>query len=143
MTVIAWDGKTLAADRQATYGEMKNVTTKVFRFDNRLMAGAGEHTGVHAIINWLTGDMKAEKYPKNVRASVWVVVKGGPTLRFEDSPYPVTIEDLFWADGTGGCVALGALAMGATARKAVELAAQHCTGCGMGVSEMSFDADGE
>ena len=43
MTTIAWDGKTLAADKLASYGELRTTVTKIFRLsDGSLVGGAAK-----------------------------------------------------------------------------------------------------
>lgn len=41
MTVIAWDGKTLAADKRVGYGNMHRTTTKIRRVGDALVGCSG------------------------------------------------------------------------------------------------------
>jgi len=143
MSVIVWDGKTLAADTLATNGNLKRYTTKVWRMGDRLVGGAGTATGIQAMLDWIEGGMKREAFPKEDTSEdsvvVWVVHKNGYVAKFEGGPYPITYHDETWADGSGRDFAYGAMAMGADAAKAVEVACLYDAYCGGKVETVSFD----
>jgi hypothetical protein len=42
MTVIVWDGKTLAADKQATQADLKRKVTKIHRLRGHLVGVSGD-----------------------------------------------------------------------------------------------------
>lgn len=46
MSVIAWDGERLAADKRATLGTLIRTTTKVFHLGDALAAYAGDADAV-------------------------------------------------------------------------------------------------
>ena len=50
------------------------------------------------------------------------------------------IEDKYWAHGSGGNVALGALYMGATPQEAVKAATYHDTYTGRGIQVFTSEA---
>ena len=56
MTTIAWDGKTLAADRQAHHGtsNTKYERKKLSVLDGKAIAGAGRASLNDAMANWIT-----------------------------------------------------------------------------------------
>lgn len=142
MSVIVWDGKTLAADRMVVSGNLKRSTTKIWRRGDMLIAGAGTAVGIQAMLEWIEDGCDKEKFPKlrdGEDVSVWVVNRSGAMAKFEDSPYPLTYMDDTWADGSGRDFAYGALAMGADAAKAVEVASHFDAFCGHGVDALSFE----
>jgi hypothetical protein len=144
MSVIAWDGKTLAADRQATRGGTMTTSVKIFKVDDRLFGLIGPHASSVRLYNWLLSGMNPVSFPKDLETDsdipiVYVVYKSGHVVKFEDSPYPIIIKDEFWADGSGGDLALGAMAMGATAEEAIGVASKYNIYCGCGIDRFSFD----
>jgi len=70
MTTIAWDGKTMAADRQMTLGSMRhsNTQSKIQRGTYQglpaLFAGAGTKVYSAAVIDWLIAGMPDEHKPE-------------------------------------------------------------------------------
>lgn len=143
MSVIAWDGKTLAADRQASCGGRITTTVKIFSHDDKLIGLIGPHESAHRLYNWILNGMNPISFPANLETdggipTVYVIHKSGHTVKFEDCPYPIVIKDKLWADGGGGDLALGAMAMGATAAEAVEIASKYNVHCGCGVDEFRF-----
>ena len=144
MSIIVWDGKTLAADRQWTSVNLIRTTTKIWRHGDILMGGAGVLTDVEALRNWVMAGLDPTKFPTlkcdngNV-PQFWVINRSGAVAKFEDAPYPLTLHDPFFAEGSGRDFAYGALAMGADAVRAVEIACQYDTTCGGGVDVLTFD----
>ena len=144
MSVIAWDGKTLAADRQATRGGTMTTSVKIFKVDDRLFGLIGPHASSVRLYNWILSGMNPISFPKDLETDsdipiVYVLTRVGHAAKFEDSPYPIIIKDEFWADGSGGDLALGAMAMGATAEEAIRVASKYNIYCGCGVDRFSFD----
>jgi ATP-dependent protease HslVU (ClpYQ) peptidase subunit len=148
MTIIVWDGATLAADRRAVSGTLKRSMTKIFRHGDILFGGAGVWTTLEAMRSWVMGGCVFGEFPtlpKDDRdrevTSLWVVNRNGTILKFEDSPYPIRYNDPIFADGSGREFAYGAMAMGANALEAVQIACQYDIYCGGGVDTLSFPAN--
>lgn len=143
MTVIAFDGRTLAADKQATEGGLRHVTTKIKRiekgkFKGYLMAGAGCTSQANHMMAWFELGAEPESFPKyqdteDLSAQLLVISPSKEILRFDFNPIPCVFYDEIYAMGSGRDVAMGAMAMGADAKQAVEVASEICSGCGMGV----------
>jgi hypothetical protein len=142
MSVIVWDGKNLAADTLAVNGNLKRRTSKVWRKGDMLIGGAGTASGLAAMVDWVTNQECApDKFPKlreHEDVCLWVVNKNGNMAKFEDSPHPIVYHDKTWADGSGRDFAYGAMAMGADARKAVEVACLYDAYCGGEVEVVNF-----
>lgn len=141
MTVIAWDGKRIAADRQVTFGDLRVTTTKLRRLaSGEVIASTGDQELGRMLEAWYERGADPSSYPKfenEERARLIVVGEDGLST-YGRHPVAVKCEDQFIAFGSGRDVAIGALAMGADARRAVEVASQFNTGCGLGVDEMEF-----
>lgn len=138
MTVIAWDGKTLAADRQMTWSDMRSTVCKLRKLPT------GEILGVTwdacrsvAVLKWFEDGADPEKWPKvqteEDYARLIVARPGGKLAYFDYLPIEQPILDPFMAFGAGRDFAMGAMAMGADAQKAVEIACRFSVGCGLGI----------
>lgn len=146
MSVIVWDGKTLAADRQHTSHNRVMTVTKIFRHGDMLIGGVGTVHVIAAMIDWVMGGMDKDKFPRDAMVDepgrcspLWLINRNGTIAVFSNSPYPQVIRDKQFADGSGSDIAMGALAMGADAVKAVEVASRYDIYCGGGVDVLSFD----
>lgn len=141
MSVVAWDGKTLSADKQATSSGLKSTVTKIRRAkDGSLLAWVGcQNTGV-IMADWYDDGADLEKWPKCQENkddwAVLVIVRNGALSVYEQWPKEIFFEDPIKAFGSGRDYALGAMAMGADSRKAVEIAMRFESGCGMGVDTL-------
>jgi len=145
MTVVAYCGRTIAIDRQATLCETRSRTKKWRRMKNgTLVLLSGTIVRALAIAHWLETGARASRWPYQEHeeaeenfARVLVLKPGEPLLQYENDPHAMAVEDPFYAWGSGGDIAIGALAMGASATQAVEVASQFNVNCGHGVD--AFD----
>jgi len=138
VTVIAWDGRTLAVDRQRTHGDLRRSFRKLRVFDGGMMAATGPTSDCLMMLKWYADGADPEAMPKGQQTEDWsmlvVVRKRGPILQYDTNPLPVEIRRRTpWAWGSGREIALGALGHGATAIEAVKIANRYRTDCGMGV----------
>lgn len=148
MTILAWDGECLAADKQATEGGLRHLTTKIKRiekgrFKGYLMGGAGCTSQANMMMSWFESGANPEYFPQyqdteDLSAQLLVISPKREILRFDFNPIPIVFHDEMYALGNGRDVALGAMAMGATAAIAVEVASELCSGCGMGVDVLDL-----
>jgi len=154
MSVIAYDGKTIAADHMASYGGAQIKCDKLFQIEPHIIVGfVGEHGMGKALVDWFTQGAKQEDYPRpqseDAAATLVVYTKhvngttdpnGVPICMFytTSSPVPLELKDHPMAWGSGGQIALGAMVAGASATKAVEIANTHAEGCGFGVSTFNL-----
>jgi hypothetical protein len=139
MTVIAYDGKILAADRLASEGDYKAHATKIRLLkDGSLVAGGGQLSLVFEMFHWIESGADPETMPSRQRcrddwAQIFLLRPGEPLHCFEQSPLPLIHEGPLAAGGNGREFALGAMHFGASALQAVEVASRICRGCGAGV----------
>ena len=145
MTVIAWDGKTLAADSEATSGYVRGTTNKIFQIsENGSLVGlSGDHDCCMALLVWLRGGRNANDWPNAAQSSTgWArameIKPGGNVVYYEKHPYPLIIRMSFHAIGAGRECAIGAMAAGASAVRAVEIASEFVPGCGGGIDTLTF-----
>ena len=141
MSVIAWDGRTMAADKRSCIGTLIRTTTKIFRVGDALCAYAGDAAGGEEMLAWFKAGAKPADFPPGQRTDEWsglLVVRRGEILKYERNPYPVRFEDKCFAIGCGRDFALAAMHLGHDARTAVEVAIAFDSGCGNGIDTMEF-----
>lgn len=150
MTVLAWDGKTLAADRRATmHGGLAAPVTKIWRIGPGKLAGTtgDSDTGRYLKAWYLAGAVPAD-FPEAARDSnsygTLVVISADEGIsHYACGPYPMRIEAEQWAWGIGRDFALAAMYMGADARQAVEVACEFHVDCGNGIDTLTLESDHE
>lgn len=148
MSVIAWDGVTLAADRRASDGGFIHTTRKIARVRGHLVGFTGQTAFGEQMVNWFERGGKVEDFPEAQRhADDWsglLVIAPGPAIfKFERTPFPIIVRDLMFAVGSGRDFAMAAMACGRPAAEAVEIACRFDSGCGNGIDTLTFGEGGE
>lgn len=143
MTVIAWDGKTLAADKRASYGGMICTVTKIQKINGLLVGGSGDMCHVLSLIEWVRGGRNIDKFPKHQEdkddfTGFLVVELDGTTSIYERTPYPIKYEQDHVAIGSGREYARAALHLGCNAQEAVCVAIKLDSGCGNGIDALTL-----
>ena len=136
MTVIAWDGKTLAADKRATNAGMIRTVTKIFRVDDSIVAIEGNLDQGMLMLAWVRDGCDPDTFPESQNdedrwVNVTVADKDG-LRQYQQTPYPFKIEDKLFASGSGRDFALAAMHLGKSAVEAVEVACVFQSDCGNG-----------
>ena len=143
MTTIAWDGRTLAADRQATVGNAVFMVNKLHRHDGWLLAYCGDSDAGEEVLAWFKAGAKPEDFPERQRHddrfAPLVAIRAGEILRYERTPHPIRYPPQKFAMGSGRDFALAAMHCGKSAAEAVEVAAMFDPGTGFGVDAMELD----
>lgn len=120
-TTIAFDGKTVAADSQITMGESKALNGhKLVRINGCVVGCAGDVVNIDKFKRWFR-DQKQPK-PKLSNQFVAIVVAPGGLCTEYFSDLTCTTAQPPHAIGTGSDCARAAMAMGASAKRAVEIA---------------------
>ena len=136
MSTVAWDGKTLAADCMGVSSGVRTRVAKIVRLgDGRVVAWTGMQEHGLSLLHWYTDGAAPETYPAFQRTKHWtrfIVASPHVVVFFEQEPVaqPVVGRPCAW--GSGRDFALGAMACGADARKAVEIASIWDIYTGMG-----------
>ena len=134
MTTIAWDGKTLAADRQVSCPSGNLQVVKIRRTrDGRLIGATGDTVLTRLYLDWLeSGDGSARPTFADDKEDYVValeVLPDGSVLRHDRfGCFPILGSQA--TCGSGGAFARGALAAGMTAAQAVAIACQLDGGSG-------------
>jgi hypothetical protein len=142
MTVIAWDGKTLAADRRCMLGNTIRSTTKIFRVFGELVGVSGDYVRGLEVLAWFRAGAVPADFPTprgTFQGNLLVISASGKARRYEEGPIPYMLEDVHAAAGCGDESALVAMHLGATAREAVEITSRFNYGCGNGVDTLTLE----
>lgn len=140
MTTIAWDGQTLAGDKQATSHGTPSVCTKVFKVERDgvvcLYGTSGRADECTAFRRWVLGE--ADRPSLSDEFSVMSIDQKGRIWMAHGQMYWYEIGRQTWAIGSGADYALGAMACGAGAEKAVLVASDLDAFTGFGVDTVRF-----
>ncbi|KMW48092.1 hypothetical protein DEE91_01050 [Ralstonia pickettii] len=141
MTVIVWDGKTLAADKRATSVGLARTVTKIQRHGEQLLAMTGDWDVAAEIREWFKAGAVPRDFPAKARedlASLIVVCRGSLAV-YSTGPFPMPIESEKVAFGSGRDFAEAAMHLGCSAIEAVSVACHFQTDCGNGVDALTLD----
>lgn len=137
MTCIAWDGKSLAADRLVGEGY---TLSKIWRLkDGSLFSGCGNYDDLVEVAEWLDHGGKPDKKPTLVSGeSDFLLVDSKGRCYWFTVPFlrPIRFNEKLVALGSGGPYALGAMKVGADAKRAVEIASECDIRTGKGITVM-------
>lgn len=141
MTVIAWDGEMLAADKRAVSGGgIARTVTKIFRHGEFLLAITGDWDTGAEMREWFKAGAEPEKFPAKARddKSTLIVIGRSEIRTWATGPYPMAIEMRQCCWGSGRDYAEAALYLGHDAKRAVEVACAFQTDCGNGIDSLSL-----
>lgn len=146
MTTIAWDGNELAADRKSHIGGVPSGgVTKVHRViaPNRrvaLVGFSGSMAYGNAYLHWLAGGEQPEQ--QKFAEAKWAIlmIDDRRTVYYRCDRCNVwdCLGRMPWAMGSGGDIARGAMAHGASATEAVRVASRLDIETGFGVNVVRF-----
>jgi ATP-dependent protease HslVU (ClpYQ) peptidase subunit len=147
MTCIAWDGKTLAADRLATNAGIRRCVKKLHRLQRPdgdvLLAFTGALDVGQAMLAWYKDGALPSRFPEAARQgdATLIAISADGVRSYASGPYPMEYEAapdvgvaLAW--GSGRDFAAAAMFLGRTAAQAIDVAAVFQTDVGLGVDTM-------
>jgi hypothetical protein len=143
MTIVVYHKGSLAADRQSSCGGRKVATTKIVRLGGMLLGGSGDHSSMVDMTRWVECGADPAKFPASQLTDRWSrllrVDRDGRLRVYEQGPVPLSFDTDTFATGSGGDLAIGAIAMGADIVQAVRVACKYDTGCGLGIDVLHSD----
>ncbi|HEY9101833.1 hypothetical protein [Chitinimonas sp.] len=123
MTTIAWDGKTVAADTQANNSGLRSRTKKLFRLKDGATYGfTGEIQDGRVVYEWLDNGQHEPRPTVSAGFVALLICPDGRAYTMEDKLVLLPVLEPFRAIGSGRNFAMGALAVGADAVRAVAAA---------------------
>jgi hypothetical protein len=136
MTVIAWDGNCLAADKCAiSGGGISRSVTKIWRHGGTLYAVTGELDVALELREWHKAGALPREFPNSARdgkATLIIITKNGVS-HYVSGPYPLLIESKKCAFGSGRDYAEATMYLGYSAVVAVQTASFFQSDCGNGI----------
>lgn len=143
MSVIVWDGLTLAADRRVVEGSSIATTRKITTCAKGLLGYSGPIDLGEELQHWFIYSGKPHNFPDSVRKTdhwpVLLVITSKRQIQvYEQTPFPLVIYDSFYAIGSGAPYALAALYLGQDATSAVEVASHFDCRCGNGIDTLTL-----
>lgn len=142
MTVIAFDGHTLAADKRAVSGGgIARTVTKIERHGDCLLAITGDWDTGAEMREWFKAGAKPADFPPKARedkASLIVIDQDG-IHHYACGPHAMLVEDQRCSWGSGRDFAEATMYLGNDARTAVEVACLFQTDCGNGVDALVLE----
>lgn len=146
MTVIAWDGKTLAADSRMTDDCGHTSVTKIWRVPgNRLFGGAGQAGYVSLVRDWIFDGAKNKNRPDCSRYEDayfgGILICGGECFALDPFLSTMKITAKHYAIGSGAPQALALMSAGMSAPEALAHIIKHelADGCGGDVQTLTLN----
>lgn len=147
MSVIVWDGFSLAVDNGATDGFSMWEADKVWVHEGEFLTGTGHVSTILEMRDWYRSGADPTLFPFVQRVPEttcnFIVVNSTGLHRYERTHIPIDHGFRMCAFGHGKDFAYGALAMGATAEQAATIASKFSIHCGMGVTTYVMEAKEE
>lgn len=150
MSVVAWDGKTMAADRQATFQGCRREVTKLWKVaptddpENKVLVGSvGDHEVSLLLLHWVRNGRPLNGWPEcqkhdNFTEMLVLSRDGSAQIQlqlhlYQAHPIGQRLDPRQpFAIGSAAEIALGAMHAGATAIQAVGIARELSIYCGFG-----------
>lgn len=125
MTTVATDGKTIAADGLATYGDIivETQQRKIVQRDGVLFATTGGSAAGDAAIAWYLGGADPQEAPKGKWTLIVVLGVDQPLFVFNDEEPYADEWSVPAAFGSGHAIARAAMICGKSPAEAVAVAA--------------------
>jgi hypothetical protein len=144
MSVVAWDGNILAADRMGVNGNLKILLPKIKILKNKdVVAWVGDYPCGLMLADWYESGAKKENWPefKDDQFATLIVLKTKEKTLETYTDYPIAepVYDKLMAWGSGRDFALTAMYLYKTAPMAVNIAARFDSSCGNGVECYDID----
>ena len=136
MSVIAWDGTRLAVDRQLTVDGLKTTVCKLMQDGDSWVTWIGDYHRGLRLLDWVNNAKCEWAYPvseDDQHAEIVKWTENASLMSLSHGPYWREITECPFATGSGGALALGAMAAGASAPLAVIIAQRYDIYCGGGV----------
>ena len=148
MSIIVWDGNSLAADKQLTSGNSKHSITKARKINGHLCGVAGELEELNAYFDYIKEYTECPEsavhiYPENLKqgkSDCLVITPNKEILLFFKSPTPTKIDMNCFAIGQGADAAILLMRDGNYSSPEVVIFVSSINiYCGMGTTELYLD----
>lgn len=127
MSVVAWDGKTLAADRAVFSAGVVSPTRKLLSNDRFIAGYVGRQQKAHALALWAIGDADPGKYPNGADDCEAIVIDRitGEAVLYDSGPQGIPLQGVCTiGEAAAKAAALALMLNGMSAARAVEFLVQ-------------------
>ena len=144
MSVVVYHKGVMAADSRAYSGSAHPAGNKlkIHRLkDGSIVGITSNQVGMpEAFVEWLNnGGSRDDLMPASPSLSAIVVSPSGDIALYDDGYTPSRVWGDTFTIGSGRKYALGAIAMGADAKRAVEVAIEHDLWCGGPITSLALN----
>lgn len=139
MTTVVCDRTSMAADKRISGGPLFK-STKIFRVRGSLIGVAGNMEQALRFVEWRRTPEQKPQFTDSPGLEALELTADGRLIWWGPEMVGIPIENDHYAIGSGAAIALGALAMGATPKKAIQVASQWDSATGADVQTMSLGA---
>lgn len=147
MTIIAFDGYTIAADKLADNNGLQRTVTKLFKVEcplagNAIVGFSGNFSVGLELVDWVRNGEQKDSWPECQKTDDWsnlVVFRKDGFYTYEKWCQKQKFEDKAYATGSGRDYAMGVMEFGGSAIDAVRVTSKLCTGCGNGIDSFNLD----
>ena len=143
MSVVAWNSYALCTDKRASSHAIHTITKSKKVSDTTVAAWVGSQDQGLALCAWYEAGANPEDYPKFQSTDDWtslIIATAHQCIVYNQVPYPIVIEEEFFAFGSGAAYALAAMSFGYSAYEAVEVANKFDNHCGNGIDMYVLEA---
>ena len=131
MTVVVWDGISIACDSRMTGGYIKDDTQKIFKLGNRHIGVAGTYSAALLAIQWMKDKTKDKPKLETQDDNEFeaIEIRDGKCYYYDENliESPVSAP---YAIGSGCQFAMAAMWLGHDAKTAVNTAKKFDESCG-------------
>ncbi|WP_395406324.1 hypothetical protein ACHMW6_06530 [Pseudoduganella sp. UC29_106] len=137
MTTIVCDRKSMAADKRISGDGVTFKTAKIHRVRGALIGFCGNPEQALQFIEWRRNPGAKPTFAEPSFEAIELTADG-QLLWWGSEMMAIPIHDKFYAIGTGAAFALGAMAMGASPKSAIQIAARYDSATGADVQTMTL-----
>ena len=106
MTIVAWDGTTLAADKRAVQAGLIRTLTKIFKVRGYLCAYTHNAGQGEEMLDWFRQGADVSKFPESQRdkddwSDLLTISPEKIIYKYARNPFPIKFEDKIFAIGSG------------------------------------------
>lgn len=143
MTVIAWDGKTLAADKRMGIDYPRTVTKIRRLLSGELVGITGTFDQGLILAEWYEAGADPATFPAfqadpEKNSELIIVRRDGVVCSLSNQPVAMPMQDKQFAVGSGRDFAATAMHLGKTAAEAVAITNLLCASCGNGIDTLEL-----
>lgn len=128
MTIIAFDGKTIASDSQISDTYVEYNCKKIFKINNSYIGTVGDYSEGLKFIRWFKDQMTEKPELSTEGFSALQIIER--KVYYWDAYLIRYLSTIPCAIGSGDCIAMGAMLAGANAKEAVKITIKLDKECG-------------